>query len=127
MGQRGRKGFNRFTKIPGVSKKYPLLTQNRNEAIGYYYSPNKQLNVSIFDLDSHTLHLKSVHQRLERQACKVKIYSAPETRGFEKGPSHDLYHGYFPKYLFYVLNFNFQIFTFEKNKRLVNIAVIKQI
>ena len=86
--------------IPSVSKKYPLLTGNRNEAIGYYYSPNGQLNLSIFNLDSHTLHFKIVHQRPEIQDCEVKIYSAPETRGFEKGHSRDLCHGYFPKYPF---------------------------
>ena len=73
-------------------KKYPFLTGNRYEAIGYYYSPSGQLNVSIFYLDSHTLDLKIAHQTPEIQACKVKIYSAPESRGFEKGPSHDLYH-----------------------------------
>ena len=76
--------------IPGVSKKYPLLTGNRNETIRYHYSLSGQLNLSIFNLDPHTLHLKIGHQTLEIQACKVKIYSAPETRGFVKGPSHDL-------------------------------------
>ena len=75
---------------PGVSKKYPLLTGNRNETVRYHYSPSGQLNLSIFNLDPHTLHLKIGHQTLEIQACKVKIYSAPETRGFVKGPSHDL-------------------------------------
>ena len=39
-------------------------------------------------LDLHTLHLRIVHQTLEIQACKDKIYSAPKTRGFVKGPSH---------------------------------------
>ena len=56
--------------------------------IRYQYSPSGQLNLSIFNLDPHTLHLKIGHQTLEIQACKVKIYSAPETRGFVKGPSH---------------------------------------
>ena len=82
-----------------LNKKYPLLTGYWNEAIRYYYSPNGQLNLSNFNLASHNLHLKIVHQKPEIQACKVKIYRAPDTRGFEKGPSHDLYHGYFPKYL----------------------------
>ena len=50
-----------FTFLPGVSKKYPLLTGNRNEAIRYYYSPSEQLNLSNFNLDSHTLYLKIVH------------------------------------------------------------------
>ena len=76
--------------LPGVSKKVRLLTGNRNETIRYHYSPSGQLNLSIFKLDPHTLHLKIGHQTLEIQACKVKIYSAPETRGFVKGPSHDL-------------------------------------
>ena len=76
--------------IPGVSKKYPLMIGNRNEKIRYHYSLSGQLNLSIFNLDPHTLHLKIGHQTLEIQACKVKIYSAPETRGFVKGPSHDL-------------------------------------
>ena len=76
--------------IPGVPKKYPLLTGNRNETIRYHYSSSGQLNSSIFNLDPHTLHLKIGHQTLEIQACEVKIYSAPETRGFVKGPSHDL-------------------------------------
>ena len=71
-------------------KKYPLLAGNRNETIRYHYSPGGQLNLSIFNLDPHTLHLKIGHQTLEIQACKVNIYSAPETRGFVKGPSHDL-------------------------------------
>ena len=71
-------------------KKYPLLTGNRNETIRYRHSPSGQLNSSIFNLDPHTLHLKIGHQTLEIQACKVKIYSAPETRGFVKGPSPDL-------------------------------------
>ena len=82
-----------------LKKKYPLLTGNRNETIRYYYPVNGQLNSSVFNLDSHTLHSKIAHQTLEIQACKVKIYSASETRGFEKGPSHDLFHGYFPKHL----------------------------
>ena len=84
--------------IPGVSKKYPLLTGNRNETIRYYYSLSGQLNLSIFNLDSHTSHLDIVHQTPEIQACIVKMYSAPEEI-LKKGPSHDLYHGYFPKYL----------------------------
>ena len=87
-------------ELPGVSKKYPLLTGNKNETIRYYYSPSGQLNLSIFNLDSNTLHLEIVHQTPKIQACEVKIYSAPETRGFEKGLSYDLYRGYFPKYLF---------------------------
>ena len=91
--------FSRKFLVPGVSKKYPLLAGNRNETIRYYYFPSEQLNLSIFNLDSHTLHLKIVHQTPEIRACKVEICSASETRGFEKGPSHDLYHGYFPKHL----------------------------
>ena len=82
--------IDNFYVMPGVSKKYPLLTGNRNETIRYLYSPSAQLNLSIFNLDPHTLHLKIGDQTLEIQACKVKIYSAPETRGFVKGPSHDL-------------------------------------
>ena len=50
----------------------------------------KQLNLSIINLDSKTLHLKSVHQKVEIQASKVKVYSALETRGFVKGASYDL-------------------------------------
>ena len=76
--------------VPGVSKKYPLLTGNRNETIRYHNSRSERLNLSIFNLESHTLHLKIVCQTPEIQACKVKIYSAPETRGFVKGPSPDL-------------------------------------
>ena len=53
----------------------------------YHYSPSGQLSLSVFSLDSHTLHLKIVHQTPEIQACKVKFDSAPETRGFEKGPT----------------------------------------
>ena len=87
--------------VLGLSKKYPLLTGNRNKAIRYYYSPSRQLNLSILNLASHTLHLKIIHETPEIQARKVKIYSGPETRGFETGPSHhDLYHRYFPKHLF---------------------------
>ena len=85
-----------------VSQKVPpfdLLTGSRNETIRYYYSPSRQLNLSIFNSDSHTLHLKIVHQTLEILARKVKIYNVPETRGFVKGPSHDLYQGYLPKHL----------------------------
>ena len=70
-------------------KKYPLLTGNRNKTIRYHYSPSRHLNLSVFNLDPHTLHLEIGHQTLEIQACKVKIYGAPETRGFVKGPSHD--------------------------------------
>ena len=87
----GKKGQEKFNHCTGcLKKKYPLLTGNRNETIRYHYSPNIQLNLSIFNLDPHTLHLKIGHQTLEIQACKIKIYSAPETRGFVKGPSHDL-------------------------------------
>ena len=71
-------------------KKYPLLTGNRNETIRHYNTWSEQLNLSIFNLDPHTLHLKIVCQKPEIQACKVKIYSAPETRGLVKGPSPDL-------------------------------------
>ena len=49
--------------IPGISKKYILLTGNRNETIRYHYSPSGQLNLSIFNLDSHTLYVEIVHQR----------------------------------------------------------------
>ena len=73
-----------------LKKKYPLLTGNRNETIRYHYSPSRQLNLSVFNLDPHTLHLEIGHQTLEIQACKVKIYGPPETRGFVKGPSHHL-------------------------------------
>ena len=89
--EKSRKDFDLLAFKYRVSqKKYPLLTGNRNETIRYHYSPSGQLNLSIFNLDPHTLHLKIGHQTLEIQACKVKIYSAPETRGFVKGPSHDL-------------------------------------
>ena len=74
----------------GCLKIVPLLTGNRNETIRYHYSLSGQLNLSIFNLDPHTLLLQIGHQTLEIQACKVKIYSAAETRGFVKGPSHDL-------------------------------------
>ena len=47
---------NAKENIPGVSKKYPVLAGNRNETIGYYYSPSRQINLSVFNLDSHTLH-----------------------------------------------------------------------
>ena len=73
-----------------LKKKYLILTRNRNETIRYHYSPSGQLNLSIFNLDPHTLHLKIGQQTLEIQAFKVKIYSARETRSFVKGPSHDL-------------------------------------
>ena len=77
-------------------KKYPFLTGNRNEMIRYYYS---ELTAKFINLQhSHTLHLKIVNQKPEIQAHKVKIYSAPEFRGFEKGPSHDSYCGYFPEH-----------------------------
>ena len=85
--------------IPGVSKKYPLLTGNRNETIRYHNSSSEQLNLSIFNLDSHTLHLRIVRQTPEIQACKDNNYCAPKTRGFVKGPSQDLYYGSFPKHL----------------------------
>ena len=91
-----------------MSQKDPLLTGNGNEAMRYYYSPSGQLNLSI-KLDSHTLHLKSVHQTPEIQACNVNIYSTPETRVFEKRPSHDLYHGYFPKHLLQTFTFAFSL------------------
>ena len=81
---------NQLRNTGCLKKKYPLLTGNRNEIIRYHYSPSGQLNLSIFNLDPHTLHLKIGHQTLEIQACKVKIYSAPETRGSVKGPSHNL-------------------------------------
>ena len=68
----------------------PLLNGNRNDKIRYHHSPSGQLNLSIFNLDPHTLHLKTGHQTLKIQACKVKTCSAPETRGFAKGPSHVL-------------------------------------
>ena len=74
----------------GCLKKYPLLTGNKNKTIRYHYSLSGQLNLSIFNLDPHTLLLKIGHRTLGIQACKVQIYSAAETRGFVKGPSHDL-------------------------------------
>ena len=59
-------------------KQVPPLTGTRNETIRYYYSLSGQLNLSIFNLDSHTLYLKIINQTLEIQARKVKIYCAPE-------------------------------------------------
>ena len=44
----------------------------------------------MFNLDSHTLHLKIVFQTPEIQACEAKIDSAAKTRGFVKGPGPDL-------------------------------------
>ena len=82
-----------------LKKKYPLLIGNRNETIRYNYSPSGQLNLSIFNLDSHTLHSRIVHQTPEIQTCKGKVYNAHKTRGFFKGPSHDLCYGSFPKFL----------------------------
>ena len=64
--------------LPCVSKMYPLLTGDRNETMKYHYSPSGQLNPSIFNLESHTLHFKIVHQTPEIQACKVKIYNHPK-------------------------------------------------
>ena len=87
------------------NKKYPLLTENRNNAIRYHYSQMPQLNLSVFNLDAHSLHLKIIHQTPGIQARKVKIYCAPESRGFETGPSHDLHHEHFPKYLLQTLIF----------------------
>ena len=81
----------RFHIIDRVSQKsHPLLIGNRNETIRYYYSSSRQLNLSICNLDSHTLHLKIVQQTPEIRTCKVKIYSAPETRGFVNWPRHYL-------------------------------------
>ena len=73
--------------IPGVSKKYPNLAGNSSETIRHYYSysPSGQLNSSIFNLGSHTLHLEIVHQTPEMQAYKVKTYSPSETRDYENG------------------------------------------
>ena len=71
--------------LPGVSKKYPLLTGNRNEMIRYDYSLHGQLSLSIFSLDSHTLHLNIAHKTPGIKTCKVKTYNASETRGFVKG------------------------------------------
>ena len=88
------------------------MSGNRNKTIRYHYSSSAQLNLSVLNLDVHNLHLKIVHQTPEIQAYKVKIYSAPKTRGFEKWPSHDLYHYALSKAL---LNFNFQFLTFEEN------------
>ena len=66
--------------IAGVSKMYLLLTGNKNETIKYHSSLSGQLNLSIFNLDAHTLHLQIVHQTTEIQARKVNIYSAPKTQ-----------------------------------------------
>ena len=92
-------------------KKYPLLTGNRDETRRYYHSRSEQLNLSIFNLESHTLHLKIVCQTPEIQACKIKIYSAPKTRGFVKGPSPDLISQAYCKRI-RTLTFSF---SFEKN------------
>ena len=110
-GPRGSPVHKLFHVLPnlyGVYQYVPPFAGNRNETIRYYYSPSGQLNLSIFNLDSLTLYVKIVHQTPEIQACKVKFYCARETRGFEKRPSHDLYHGYFPKHLS-TLTFSFSI------------------
>ena len=72
-----------FTQVKNYrvsQKNYPPLAGNRNETIRYYYSLSGQLNLSIFNLDSHTLRLKVVHQTPEIQACKVKftVHLKPE-------------------------------------------------
>ena len=46
-----------------------------------------------------------------------------KTSDFEKGPSHDLYHRQFAKYLWRLI---FTFFDFESNKGLVGIALIKR-
>ena len=97
-----------------------VLTGNGNETIRYYYFSSGQLNSLTFNLDSHTLHSKIVHQTLEIQACKVKIYRAPEASGFEKGPSHDCITAIFQSTC---CRLHLSVFRFEKNKRLVDIAL----
>ena len=59
--------------LSGVSKNYLLLTGNRNEAMGYHYFPSGQLNVSIFNLDTHTLHLKIVHRKPGHKLVKSNL------------------------------------------------------
>ena len=66
----------------------------------YHYSLlYGQLNLSIFNIDPYASRLKRVHQTLQIQANRVKIYNAPETRGFENARMHDSYHGCIPKHL----------------------------
>ena len=55
-------------------------------------------------------------------SSQIQIYSEPETSGFKNGTN--------VSWIFSeasAANFNFQIFAFEKNKRLVSIAIIQQI
>ena len=64
---------------------------------GYNYF--SKCTAKFFRLGTHTLTLKIVHQTPEIQACRVKICGAPETRSFQKGPSHDLHHRLLSKHL----------------------------
>ena len=72
--------------ISGVSKKYHLLIGNRNETIRSYYSPSKQLNLSIFNLDPHTLHFKKASTKHRRcKLAKSKFTVHPKSEVLQKG------------------------------------------
>ena len=73
-----------------LKKKYPLLTKQGNKTIIFRDFLNSWLHLLFFNLNAHTLHLEIDHQTPEIWVHKVKIRSAPETRGFEKWPSHNL-------------------------------------
>ena len=62
------------------------------------------------------------HWIYKRTKSKFTVHTKPEI--LKKGPSHDFVSWIFSKA---PVNFNFQFFAFEKNTRLVEIALITQI
>ena len=68
----------------GRLKKVPLLTEKGNKMIKYRDSLNSLLPLLVFNLNAHTSHFEIDYQIPEIRVHKVKIWSAAETRGFEK-------------------------------------------
>ena len=91
--------------------KYPLLGRNRDEAIRCHKSMSAQLNLSVFNLNTRTLHFEIVHQTTSIRVHKVRILNALATRGFANGPSHYLDKQECCKRIF---NCNFSFFTLER-------------
>lgn len=74
-----------------ASQKVPPLDPTKEQkSIRYRDSSSKQLHLMIFNLNAQTVHLKTVHQTPEIRVHELKLWSAPDNRGFPQLPSHDL-------------------------------------
>lgn len=75
--------FNKYSWYR-MSKLVPPFERKKKQMKKHQDVPQTQLKLFIFNWNADNLHLKILHQTRKIRVLKVKIQSAPKTRGFQK-------------------------------------------